>query len=423
LVQRIVNLIQSHSHVNWALLDQGVISAVNFLTGILLARYLGIVEFGIFTLAWLAVEFLHSIQHSMIIAPMMSIAPKQPESDKDAYFGAVILQQVLLVLVCFVCLVVGMLGVVLIYPDWEFAGLVGPLSAAVVTCQLQNFARRYLFTVHRPAIAFFGDAARYGAQFVILAWLLLKTDMNVGQTLWVIAGTAAIATIFTLFFIGTVTFRLKPFQDALGRHWHFSKWLLSSEIMRWATGNLFVVAGGAMIGAAAVGTVRAAQNLVGMCHILILGLENVVPVRAAQRLHTRGVLPMVDYFKKVTLLGGGVVGFIVIVMGIAPEFWLNLFYGSEYAGQGYLVQLWCAVYFISFLSVVPNFGLKTMEDTRSLFVAFMASAVFSVVSIYPLISWLGVAGIVIGSFFVAFIRGSFMLFSFVRIVRAQTQAA
>ena len=71
-----------------------MVSGVNFLTGILLARYLGIEEFGRFTLAWMAVLFVNSIQHAMIVSPMMSIGPKQPEAETPAYFGAVVAQQV-----------------------------------------------------------------------------------------------------------------------------------------------------------------------------------------------------------------------------------------------------------------------------------------------------------------------------------------
>ena len=33
--------------INWALADQAMLSGINFLTGILLARYLGITEFGV----------------------------------------------------------------------------------------------------------------------------------------------------------------------------------------------------------------------------------------------------------------------------------------------------------------------------------------------------------------------------------------
>ena len=50
--QLAARILSRYSHVNWALADQTMVSGVNFLTGILLARYLGVEEFGRFTLAW-----------------------------------------------------------------------------------------------------------------------------------------------------------------------------------------------------------------------------------------------------------------------------------------------------------------------------------------------------------------------------------
>src|ERR1017187_6438615 len=78
----------------WALTDQAVVSATNFLTGVMLARFMGLREFGVFTLAWMSVAFANSIQNSLIVAPMMSVGPKQEEGDRPFYFGAVVERQI-----------------------------------------------------------------------------------------------------------------------------------------------------------------------------------------------------------------------------------------------------------------------------------------------------------------------------------------
>ena len=55
----ITNLLKRYGHVNWALADQAVVSGTNFLTGILLARHLGMVEYGVYTLAWMVGQFIN----------------------------------------------------------------------------------------------------------------------------------------------------------------------------------------------------------------------------------------------------------------------------------------------------------------------------------------------------------------------------
>src|ERR1035437_7518826 len=86
----------------WALTDQAVVSATNFLTNVMLARFMGLREFGVFALAWMSVLFVNSLQNALIIAPMMSTGPKQEERDRPSYFGAVVFQELVLAAFCFV---------------------------------------------------------------------------------------------------------------------------------------------------------------------------------------------------------------------------------------------------------------------------------------------------------------------------------
>src|ERR1700679_2383760 len=61
----------------WALSDQALVSGANFLTFALLARALGVSEFGVFALSWAMVLLANSVQMALIVSPMMSVGPKQ----------------------------------------------------------------------------------------------------------------------------------------------------------------------------------------------------------------------------------------------------------------------------------------------------------------------------------------------------------
>ena len=63
LFERIRNgfLRQFLGRETWALTDQAVVSATNFLTSVMLLRFMGLREFGVFTLAWMSVLFVNSI--------------------------------------------------------------------------------------------------------------------------------------------------------------------------------------------------------------------------------------------------------------------------------------------------------------------------------------------------------------------------
>src|SRR6202044_1937471 len=77
-----------------ALFDQALVSGANFATNVILARSLGIREYGVFALSWMAVLFVSSLQWAFIVSPMMSVGPKQEEHERPFYYGAVFFQEI-----------------------------------------------------------------------------------------------------------------------------------------------------------------------------------------------------------------------------------------------------------------------------------------------------------------------------------------
>ncbi len=398
MIQAVARLFSRYSQINWALADQAVISGVNFLTGILLARYLGIEAFGQFTLAWMAVLFVNALQHATIIAPMMSIGPKQPAAELPVYYGAVIVQQVVFSLCGFVVLFAAIEASPLVFPDWGLEGLGLPLASAAVAFQCQDFLRRYLFTRGRAAQAFVNDGIRYLGQLSVLIWLFLSfpNQRESESALWVIAGTAAAAAFYGVFFVERIAWAPGAFRATAARHWRFSRWLAGSAVMPWVTANLFLLAAGALLGTAAVGALRAAQTLLGPCHILFQGLDNVVPARAAQHFQHGGKAALVAYMKKVGLVFGLVTAAIAAVAAAAPDFWLGLAYGDEYVGHGYLVRWFAVMYVIFFFAVPLRAGLRAYEETRPIFVSNLLAGLVALATFHPLLTNFGIAGAVAG---------------------------
>ncbi len=141
---------------------------MNFLSTLLLARFLGIEEFGRFTLAWMVVLFANSLQNAAIIQPMLSIGPKHAEAEAPAYYGAVIVQQAVVAAFAFGAVLIGAQASALALPDWGIGGLGVPLAVAMLAGQAQDFLRRYLFVRGRTVAAVVNDGIRYLGQLILL---------------------------------------------------------------------------------------------------------------------------------------------------------------------------------------------------------------------------------------------------------------
>ena len=387
---------RKYADVNIALADQAMISGANFVTAILLARFLGLNEFGVYTLAFLGIELLHTFQHSIIVAPMMSLLPKVDARDKRQYLDALIVGQLLFTVVILGLALAVIATVGWFDKNWQGNGLLWPFAAAVVGCQLQMYLRRHLFSTGANWAAMLCDMLRYPVQIGVLAYFLTTTNMDADSALYVVGGCAGFATVVALGFMRPLTVSVAFFRATVVRHWQFSRWYLASELMRWSTGQLYVVMTGTLLGPAAVGAMRATQNLVAACHILKLGLENVVPIRASEHFQNGRFPPLVSYLKRVSFLGGGAVVLFLIVVALDPKLWLHLIYGKMYGEYSYLVLWWAMIYLVNFFHTPLYFGLRAIEDTQAIFRSQALMALWTVISVYPLIMHVGLAGSMAG---------------------------
>ena len=380
----------------WALSDQAVVSATNFLTNIMLARFMGLREFGVFALAWMSVLFVNSLQYALIVSPMMSIGPKQEEQDRPSYFGAVVVQELVLVSLCFV----------LVYSTLKVAGgfarfseikqLALPLAVSAFAYQMQDFVRRYFFATRQSRRALADDALSYLPQLPILFFLHQAGILNSATALWAMAGTSLLGMVPGFFWMEPMTFSRARIEAIARRHWKISRWLGASALLQWTSGNLFVIAAPVYYGAAAAGVLRASQNLMGVTHVWFQGLDNVVPVETARRFREGGVRPMLSYTRSILVRWGGLTLLFAIVIAVAPAFWLRMTYGPEMVQYGYILRLYALLYVVVFLGGPLRAGLQALEFTVPIFWSYLAMTAFAFSFAIPMAKWLGLSGSIVG---------------------------
>jgi O-antigen/teichoic acid export membrane protein len=208
--------------------------------------------------------------------------------------------------------------------------------------------------------------------------------------------TSLIAAATVAPFISRLEWPHWQFKVIVVRNWHFAKWMTASALLSWATSNLYVVASGALLGAATVGGMRAAQNIVGVTHLFFQGLENIVPVEAARRVVRRGPSAVSAYLRRVAIEGGAATALIACIFALFPDFWLGLLFGEFYRSYGYLVRWWALFEILNFFSLPLNAWLRTFENTRTGFYAYVCAAIVSVTLVYPLVHYLDASGAMLG---------------------------
>ena len=392
----IKKMIIQHRRLNVTLLDQAMVSGVNFLTGILIARFLGIKAFGVFTLVWMAVLFVNSIQMAMISAPMMTVGPKQSDAERPSYYGAVVIHQLIFSFLSCGFLWVGVMISDQIYPEWHIVQLALPLSAALFFFQNQDFLRRVFFTECRANTALANDAVSYLGRIGLLLLLFSTANTTTADVLWVVAVTSALAVAVGLSTLENLSFSRRHLWPVFKRHWILSKWMTASAVLQWTSGNYFILVAGSLLGPAAVGALKAAQNIIGITHILFQGLDNIVPATASRHFSEEGVKGLKRYLIKVALWGGGATLVIAFAVSLFPDDLLRLVYGEQYDGYGYILRWYALCYVLMFFSLPLRAGLRVLEASKPIFITYVLMTVFSILFSWKIVERWGMEGAMFG---------------------------
>jgi len=379
-MKRLISLIKRHQHVNWTLADQAVVSGSNFVTGILLARFLGPESFGMFVLLQSIVFYFNSFQSALIFQPMMSAAPQMAEVQRANYLHGVFALQLMLcgVLVA----IVGTISIIVHAFDLHIqlgidSNIITAAIAALLAFQLQDWQRRYYFVQEKPSAAFLIDAISYGAQVTLLAACYFNHSLNVATAFWIIAGAS-----FTAFTVGFARDNVLPIflhaQAVLKQGWRTGRDYLVAWQFQWlGTQGVLMFSAGA-IGAEPVGGIRAAQNIVGPINIIFLAMENVVPVMAAKRFSQKGIAGLLDYLGRVTAFGSALLIPVLIILAIFSGQIIEFLYGSSYVAYATLVMWQVVTIFMQFYLRQAFFFLRTVAATGAI---IRSGAVMSITSV------------------------------------------
>ncbi|WP_339670090.1 MATE family efflux transporter [Dasania marina] len=384
-----------YTSINITIFDQCMVSGVSFILNILLARALGVEGFGVFSLLWVVVLFVSSVQLALIIYPMLTLAPLQ--EDRSAYLSTLLCFQLIFSFFAGVFTYVGV-NMFSAYSQNESLMIYAfPLAVAIIFHTVQDFLRRVFFLCELAKLALLSDVLSYGGRVLLVFYLYTLNSLPLEGVLYATAICSFISVAVTIRYANFSGFNASQMIDFFNVNWSFSKWLLGSSLLQWFTGNLFVVAASSLLGVAAAGVVRVCQNLMGPVHVLFLAMDNFVPAKAAECLRSpeKGALSL--YFRKLFIIVFGFILIVVIVVSSFSGFWLDFFYGSDYTDYSFLLRIYVLLYFLVAINTVLKLLLRTLKLTKMIFIADVIAALVALSVAFPLIKSYGLTGVVIGS--------------------------
>lgn len=376
--------------------DQAVVSGFSFLSGVVMARYLGLQGFGVYSIAWLGVMIASSINQPFIIAPMQTLSGKKEKTEQKEYLQSLVFKQLLVAGLMGFLAFMAVIIMSYVLDNWKVQSIILAFPLAVFSFLLQDFFRRYFFVIGKPLKALVVDIIAYGGVLLSAFAIHFVRTMDAQFVLLLTAVFFLYASLMGLWSMEHLHFSPRRIKAVILEHWGFSKWLTATAVLQWFSGNLFIITAGAILGPTAVGATRMAQNIVGITHVLFLAMENIIPVRAAGFQRDGGTEKMFSYLWKFTLQMGMLTLTLLALIAIFSKQIILTFYGSEFIEYRYLLIAFCILYVIIFVGYPLRYAIRTLERTRVIFMSFIASSIFSILSAYPIITFFGLNGVIIG---------------------------
>ena len=358
-----------------AVVDQGITSLANFLTGVILARALLPEGFGLYLLGLTVIFLMLDLQTAVTTTPYMVFRPQLSVDERAGYLGSTLISQIALSLA-----VTAVLAVVAIIPrifgeGSDFSDVALALVFSLGWILLRDFIRRICFAHLEPKAALVIDSLVTVLQLGALVLLVGLDVITVFRAFLVIGSVAGLVSLgWIAINRRTISVERSRLRRDLTTNLSFGKWPLMSGLVWALTMHVYPWLLVGFHGSAAAGVWAAGLGVMALGNPLLLGLQNYVGPRIASdyadggtgalrrsvRLSVRAFGITIAPFAAVVALFGGTI--------------VTLVYGDPFSGNGALVALLVLNLFISAIAFSFSRGLFALEhaddDFKANLVAF-----------------------------------------------------
>lgn len=400
------------SRFAWAVLDQGLYGASNFLINILLARWLEPHSYGAFALGWAILNIAYQIQNPLIIEPMMVFSSNRFRLAPATYQKIVVHLNWILTLSATVAIVV----VAFLQSDPTFTGMYLGLAIAMPLMLYTMLVRRVCYANLNPALAAKGGLIYMpvflssALLFNHLSWLgafsalCLMGFSALCSGLWVERSLGRSATAEAAKGMGNAEIGLPAqnstgglgrwlslFRAVLRNHWGYGRWSLPASLLAVVITAFPYLILSHISGLAAVGSLRALENTVLPVYSFMNAFGALlIPIFARARTTaelTRVVLRYATVFFFTGLMAW-------LVLAVLRDWIFSLLYGDNYQAISYLLMAYGSLPLLVGLSIVFLSALRSQEKLRWIIVLYAITVVFMVSAGTFLIEHNGVQGAV-----------------------------
>lgn len=340
----------------WGLLsvvDQCLFSGTNFVSAVLVGRFAGAEELGVYALCFSLVMLAIGVQRALLVSPFVVVSSKLDGKQLPAMRGSMLAATLLL------CLALCMLAASA-FPFLSVT-MTATLFVALPAGLLRDFQRRLAVAEMRFGIAVWLDLLIALAQLSVLAWLAMQarlsapTALLASSAVWMVISVGGVIFARRLFFFSRKTFVLD-----IARLWPIGRWIAMSQLLSTMQSFILPWVMACAHSTALAGVYAACWSIVQVMSPVIEGLGNMLGPIMARSIGA----PTLNTLRQRVVLATIVFAILMLILlaaiALLGSELLTRLYGSEFR-EYYWVLLALAL-----ASTVTNVGIPTAKALTQL---------------------------------------------------------
>ena len=222
--QGVISLLVRAEELRWSIVDQIIVGGANLVVSIIIARGLGVVAFGRYSIAFLIILLFRNLFESVILSPMAVLIPKMGKRALPFYRSALICFCAVFTGAGIVFLYGGLLAVNAVYKVLWLQGLIIPLSIAIVGYLLPDLLRRYFYVCGSFRKSLVLDSLRSALSIVTLYMVLSGSGSRLDIALYAVGVGGIAASLVFLAALWPLGWWTKVAAISAIRHYRIARW-------------------------------------------------------------------------------------------------------------------------------------------------------------------------------------------------------
>lgn len=377
--------------------DQAIVSLCNFLIGFFLLKYIGLIDFGIFSIIWFTQYLINSLQMSFFINILNTT--QHSTFKKQIFFNTTIFYCQILFTIILILLFLFILPFV-----FDFLKINDVNHYLIIfffsVFQLSNFLKRifyknnfYSFSLTINLIIYLGS--------LIFIFLLKNNNILSLENFFYSASFLCLISIFIFLnnlkkFISFSKRNINHFYEI----WNYSKWLGLSSIMNFFCLNVWQFYLASNISITLLGVFRACSNLSSFLNVFFQAFENIFPKKFSKIINKNSTgVSMLKYnfrfIKEVIII---LAPFILISIFFSKEILFLVYKNELIVNYNYIYIITLLIVSISIFRYPIEYSLRSINSTKILFVSNLIPALLALFFSNLIILKFGINGFLFGAF-------------------------